>query len=82
MSLRKETEVPSLSAHLYSQNGQFTPAVPGSPYNMKEARAALIPIEYTDGKAYMYFRAVSFTLYSSVSAECTCLPVLSILLFV
>lgn len=43
MSLRKETEglVPSLSAHLYSQNGQFTP-VPGSPYTKKEARAALI----------------------------------------
>lgn len=62
MSLRKETEglVPSLSAHLYSQNGQFTPAVPGSPYNKKEARAALIPIEYTDGKAYMYFSSEQF----------------------
>lgn len=57
MSLRKETEglAPSLSSHLRSQNGQFTPAVPGSPYTKKEARAALIHREDTDGKAYMYF---------------------------
>lgn len=57
MFLRKETGglVPSLSAHLYSQNGQFTPAMPGSSYTKKETRAAFIHREDTVGKAYMYF---------------------------
>lgn len=57
MPLRMEIEglVPSLSAHSYSQNGQFTPAIPGSPYTKKEARAALIHREDRVGKAYMYF---------------------------
>jgi len=73
-------------AHSYSQNAQFTQTVSDSPQTKQEARPASFQRGYSWKKGYTHVTSEQvhpqsiLTAPSSVSDECTCLPMLSILL--